>query len=309
MRVEDSHVSLGGEVQSLEFSFQRRSITFIREEPRKNPFGVIPIRVKMQPIQVDSVEDAKELIVKKLIELLTGKKVKTLSIEDLTSTELPPVNEPQFGAVYEEENVSVKANRLNFFAYGEVRTKDGRVFRFEVNFKLFNMELKVSDKTVRSGSVALVDPLIIDLNGSPELLSPARFEFDINGDGKKEKVPLLAEGKGFIFFDRNSNNRVDRGEIVGVRTGDAFSELSSLDSDGNGWPDEGDPAFSRLKVLLRNAREDRVVSLSQLGVGALYTGSFKTVFNLGSTGVLKNLGLYLTESGNSGVLAKVDFRA
>ena len=308
MRVEDSQVSLTGNVHSLEFSLQRRSITFVSKESQKNPFGVVPIRVKMEPIQADSMEDAKELIVKKLIELLTGEKVKTLSIEDLTSTELPPVEEPQFGAVYEEENLSIKANRLDFFAYGEVRTKDGKVVRFEVNFSLFNLELDVSAKSVRSGSVALVDPLIIDLNGSPDLLSPAKFEFDINGDGNKEKVPLLAEGKGFIFFDRNSNNRVDGGEIVGVRSGDAFSELRSLDSDGNGWLDEDDPAFGRLRVWLKNPRKDRTVGLSQLGVGALYTGSFNTVFDLENFGVLKNLGIYLTESGGSGILAKVDFK-
>ena len=308
MRVENSQVSLAGNVQRLEFKLQRRSITFFKEKFQKDPFGVTPLRVKTEPVSAESVEDVKELVVKKLVELLTGRKIKTLSIQDLTNTKLPPVEEPRFGAVYEEENLSLKADRLNFFAHGEVRTKDGRVFRFEVSFSLFNLELDVSTRSVRSGSVALVDPLVIDLNGSPELLSPARFEFDLDGDGDREGVPLLAEGKGFIFFDRNSNNRADGGEIVGVRSGDAFAELRAYDEDGNGWLDEGDASFNRLKVWLKSPGEDRTVSLSQLGVGALYTGSFNTMFDLKSSGVLRNLGLYLTESGDSGILAKVDFK-
>ncbi len=309
MKVEDSQVSFGGKVQSLEFSLIRRSISFIKEESQKDPFGVVPLRGKVEPISTENVEDVKELIVKKLIELLTGRKIKTLSIEDFTSPKLPPVEEPKVGAVYREDRIEIEANRLDFFAYGEVRTKDGRVFRFEVNMSLFNLEIEVSNKTVRSGSVALVDPLIIDLSGSPELLSPARFEFDLDGDGDKESVPLLAEGKGFVFFDANENGKPDGGEIVGTRTGDAFSELRTLDSDKNGWIDEGDQAFNRLRVWLKNYGVDKVMSLSQLGVGALYTGSFGTLFDLEGSGVLKNLGLYITESGDAGTLAKVDFRA
>ena len=309
MRVQDSSVSLGGKVQSLDFKFQKRSITFIRENnSRKDPFGVTPLRVQWEPLKGESVEDVKELIVKKLIELLTGKKIKTLSLQDITSTDFPPVEEPKFGAVYREDSVEVSANKLDFYAYGEVRTGDGRRIRFQVSLSISNLEVVTSSKTVRSGSLALVDPLIVDLNGSPEFLSPAKFEFDLDGDGVSEQIPVLAKGKGFIFFDANNNGRPDGGEIVGSRTGDAFSELRGLDLDRNSWLDEGDETFRKLRIWLKNTSEDMVLTLRQAGIGALYTGSFETLFNLDDSGILRNLGLYLTESGGSGILAKVDFK-
>ncbi len=309
MRVEDSQVFLSGRVWSADLSFKRVSISFVREEREEEAFGIIPLRADLEPVSAESVEDVRELVVKKLLEILTGRRIETLSIEDITDSDLPPVERPQFGAVYNEESFELQARRLDFFAYGEVRTADGRVFRFEVSMSLFDLEVEVSGKSVRSGSLALVDPLVIDLNGSPEFLSSARFEFDLDGDGSEESVPLLAGGKGFIFFDTNGNGKPDGGEIVGTRTGDAFSELRSFDWDGNGWVDEDDPSFGNLMVWVKSMDEDRVYSLSQLRVGALYTGSFKTLFNLEDSGLLGNLGVYLTEDGDSGILAKIDFRA
>ena len=308
MRVEDSQVSLSGRVLSAEFSLQRRRITFLKGNSSESPFSVLPLRVELKPIKAESVDDVRKLVVKKLLEILTGREIETISMEDLTDSDLPPVERPEFGAVYEEENLKVEARRLDFFAYGEVRTEDGRAFRFEVNLSLFDLEIELEKRSLRSGSVALVDPLVIDLDGSPDFLSPARFEFDINGDGNAESVPLLARGKGFIFFDGNENGKPDGGEIIGTRTGDAFSELRSLDEDRNGWVDGGDSSFGRLKVWIKNMEEDRVLSLSRLGVGALYAGSFETLFDLKGSGVLRNLGLYLDERGSSGILAKVDFR-
>lgn len=309
MRVQDSSVSLNGNVKSLEFRSQKRSLTFIRENnSTKDPFGVTPLRSELDPLKGESVEDVKDLIVKKLIELLTGRKIKTLSLQDITSTDLPPVEEPKFGAVYREDSVEVSANKLDFYAYGEVRTEDGRRIRFKVSLSLNNLEVRTSSKTVRSGSLALVDPLIVDLEGSPEFLSPAKFEFDLDGDGASENIPMLGKGKGFIFFDTNDNGKPDGGEIVGTKTGDAFSELRRLDLDRNSWLDEGDESFKKLRVWLKSPSEDKVLTMSQAGIGALYTGSFRTLFDLEGSGILRNLGLYLTESGGSGILAKVDFK-
>lgn len=307
MRVEDSQVSFGGGVRFFDLSFRKESIRFIEEEKSENSFGVIPVRFEMDPISAESVEDARELLVKKILEMLTGKKIKTLSINDITRSDIEPIEEPKFGAEYRKEELSVEVSALDFYAYGFIKTKEGEVINFEVSLKLLNVEVEVSSESVRSGSLALVDPLIIDLSGSPDLLSPAKFEFDLEGDGKKENIPYLAGGKGFVFFDMNKNDVADGGEIIGVKSGDAFSELKNLDVDNNGWIDEGDGVFEDLKVWIKNIQEDRVVSLKDLGVGALYTGSLDTFFKIRDSGVIGDLGVYVTESGDAGTLAKVDF--
>ncbi|WP_457601150.1 hypothetical protein [Hydrogenivirga sp.] len=307
MRVAEHEVSLSASVSYVKFKLRKESVRVIESEGERNSFGVVPLRKELEPLSTEEVTDVKEMIVKKLLELLTGRKIKTLSFRELTDNELPLVEEPQFGAEYRREELSLKVNTLEFYAYGVVRTEDGRRIEFQVEISLFNLELELEEESVRTGSLALVDPLVIDLSGSPQLLSSSEFEFDLEGDGAKESVPYLAKGKGFIFFDRNDNERADGGEIVGVRSGDAFGELRSMDEDGNGWIDTGDGAFGKLKVWVKNPTEDKVLSLSRLGVGALYTGSAGTLFNLEGRGLVRNLGIYLKENGDAGLLTKLDF--
>lgn len=307
MKIEGQYVSLTAKAASLELNISREAVRFLKEERSGSSFSVIPLRLGSTSVEMEEVRDPEEEIVKRLLELITGREVRSLSLKEITDTKLPQVEEPKFGAQYSREEISAKVNELRFYAYGEVRTGDGRRIEFQVELNLFNLGLRVEKEIARFGSLAFVDPLIINLDGSPDLLSSSEFEFDLEGDGNKERIPYLAKGKGFIFFDRNGNGSVDGGEIVGVRTGDAFAELRDLDEDGNEWIDEGDGAFEKLKVWIKNAQEDRVLTLSQVGVGALYTGDVEEFFNLGNRAIVRNLGIFLTERGTAGVLTKLDF--
>jgi hypothetical protein len=47
-----------------------------------------------------------------------------------------------------------------------------------------------------------------------------------------------------------TTGRIDSGsELFGPATGSGFGELAALDGDGNGWIDENDDAFARLRGL------------------------------------------------------------
>ncbi len=83
---------------------------------------------------------------------------------------------------------------------------------------------------------------------------------------------LLKSGSGFLGLDSNNNGRIDNGkELFGTQSGDGFADLARYDSDGNGWIDEGDPVYARLKVWLKDASgADKVISLADAGVGAIY---------------------------------------
>ena len=104
-----------------------------------------------------------------------------------------------------------------------------------------------------------------------------RFDFDLDSDGTREKLPLVS-GSGFAF-DRNANGRIDDGrELFGPASGDGFSELARLDDDANGWIDEADAAWSQLRVWRPDAAgKGSVRSLSEVGVGALHRPRGDTV--------------------------------
>ncbi len=313
MRVEDFSLQMGVQKSAQSLRLTKESFRFLRpNDTERRDFNLIPVRVETKPVEIeaDSEVELRELILKKLIEMLTGKKIKLLSVEDLTPQDAHQISEPQLGVEYSKTQLEAKIERLSFYAQGEIRTQDGRRVSFSLELELENIEIEISSQKVRAGSLALIDPLIINLDGSPELLSDSSFSFDLNGDGKDEELPLLAEGKGFIFFDRDGNGRVSDGrEILGVKSSDAFKELKELDTDGNGWIDEADSAYDRLKVWLKTPTKDDIKSLRELGIGALYTGSAYGNFGLEDKGIVRNLGIYLRENLEVGSLIKLDFYA
>src|SRR5262249_42382211 len=96
-----------------------------------------------------------------------------------------------------------------------------------------------------------------------------------------------------LGFDRNGDGKIEPTELLGTG-GNGFAELTSLDSDGNGFVDSGDAAMSRLELVDGGA----TTSLADRGIGALYTGSVSTPFG----GALSATGLYFNENGTTGFL-------
>ena len=125
-------------------------------------------------------------------------------------------------------------------------------------------------------------------------------------------LPVL-EGAAYLVRDANGNGRADGGsELFGPASGDGFEELAKLDQDGNGWIDEGDAAFTQLRLWQPNAQgEGGLVTLKQAGVGALYLGRTSTPFTLADgsgqeQAKLKSSGVYLNEDGSAGALQQID---
>ena len=311
MRVESSSVELQLERSSSGFKVSLESLKVLPKNKADNEGFQVSATVKgLGEVNLNAGSEAelKELILKRLLEILTGREIKLLSLKDITPQSPPDLSEPEFAMEYKRTQIDVETETLNVYAYGKLRTSDGREVNFSLELVLTNVEVEVSSQSVRAGSLAIIDPLIINLNGSPDILSDSEFSFDLNFDGKEEKIPELAEGKGFIFFDENNDNLANDGrELIGVKSGDAFGELKELDTDGNGWIDEGDSTLESLKVWLKTPLRDEVKSLKELGIGALYTGSAGTNFPLGGKGVIRDVGVYLKENADVGSLFKVDF--
>jgi hypothetical protein len=219
-----------------------------------------------------------------------------------------------FGMEYDFSATYAESEQMSFSAAGVVRTADGAEIRFELGFAMARSYTESVSFSLRAGDQRLKDPLVLDFGGPAAALSDVRFDFDLDGDGGKEQLPLLS-GSGLLAFDRNANGRIDDGrELFGPASGDGFAELARLDDDGNGWIDEADAAWSQLRLWSPDAEgKGRLQTLNEAGVGAFHLGRVDTPFSLkdaanDTQGLMRASSIYLREDGRVGTVSQVDLR-
>ena len=266
-------------------------------------------------------------MVRDLIERLTGVAAQVVvrpetSAEPVSLPNLPasqstapePPRSAGFGLVYEAHEVLEESEHTQFSAEGVVRTRDGQEIRFSLQLEMQRYHREESWSRLRLGDAAVpVDPLVINFDGTAAQLQELRFDFDLNGDGQDEAVPMLAGARGYLALDRNQNERIDNGlELFGPATGNGFAELAAHDSDGNGWIDEDDAVFHQLRVWTPSADSaGSLRTLPEAGVGAMHLGSVDTPFSLRSAdnstlGAIRATSAYLHEDGRAGTVQQID---
>jgi hypothetical protein len=273
--------------------------------------------------------DLKARIMKDIIEAFIGKEIDVFSADDLNagwSDNGEPIADPAsaadapdaqtqlegWGVDYQYRESHYTKEGMAFTAAGTATTADGRTIDFSASLEMSRETYDEINLSLKAGD-ALKDPLMIDLSGAGISFSDVKFAFDIDANGVDDMINAPRSGSGFLAYDRNGNGLIDDGtELFGPQSGNGFSELALLDSDSNGWIDEGDNAFGAMKVWQKDASgTDRITSLLQSNVGAIYTGKAATPYNLtdgsGSlAGVLRESGVFLKQNGGAGVVQEVD---
>lgn len=171
---------------------------------------------------------------------------------------------------------------------------------------------------------ALYDPLVINLDTDATELSDQTFYFDLDADGEEEEISML-KGSGYLALDKNEDGIINDGsELFGTGNGDGFADLARYDEDGNGWIDENDSIWSKLKIWCKDEKgNDVLYKLSDKGVGAICLQNVSTDFTLqgdrtardGATeanatnGAIRKTGIFLYENGNVGTVQHVDMAA
>lgn len=275
----------------------------------------------------------------RMIEAITGVRIRVLHMHDLqgsagnaatqpseaklpqsspTAQGHPPADaDADWGLVYEREVTHTELESVSVQTSGQVKTADGRTIDFQLDLSVTSMQSTTLSESLRLGNAKLKDPLVIHFDGAVGELRNVAFQFDLDADGTTDSVPFVGTGSGFLALDANGNGQVDNGrELFGTQSGDGFADLAKLDSDGNQWIDEADPAYARLSVWRMDAAgQTRLQSLASLDVGALYLGSVASDMTLreGGTGQqlgqLRSTGLYLTNAGQAGALQQIDLVA
>jgi hypothetical protein len=272
----------------------------------------------------DPIEsDPKLQLLKTMLEYLTGREIKILDIRDLTppaeSLEIADPNRAPprpagYGVEYDRHESYSETERTTFSARGAVRTADGLEIGFAVDLVMERSYREESRTSLRLGdAVRKQDPLVLNFAGSAAQLTDTRFSFDLDADGKAERINFVGPGSGFLVLDRNGDGKANDGsELFGPASGDGFAELAALDGDGNGWIDESDGAYGNLRIWTKDpAGNDRLMSLGEAQVGAISLLRAATPFDIKDEanrmqGQVRSSGIFLQENGKAGTIQQID---
>ncbi|MGE4559782.1 MAG: VCBS repeat-containing protein [Desulfobulbus sp.] len=267
-------------------------------------------------------------ILRALFEKLTGRKFRMLnhgaleksihaSQASVVSSE--PKSEPQragWGAEYRSREIYHESESSQFSARGLVTTADGRQIEIGLDVNLSRSFTAGREEVLQLGDAVFKDPLVINFDGNAAQLTQDTFSFDIDADGSEDQIAFVAPGSGFLALDLNEDGRINDGsELFGAQSGDGFADLAGYDEDGNGWIDEADSIYNRLRIWSKNGSgEDQLLALGDQNIGAIYLGKVDTPFSLKNEGnelqgQVRSTGLFLFEDGGVGSLQQLDLVA
>ena len=214
---------------------------------------------------------------------------------------------------YSQETFFEETESTSFSTVGTVRTADGREINFNVNVGMSREFQEYYRDDLELASFTMCDPLVINLDTDVAQLQDQTFYFDIDADGKPDEVSQLGTGSGYLALDKNGDGSINDGsELFGTASGNGFADLAKYDEDGNGWIDENDAVWEKLKIWAKDQNgNDVLYRLADKGVGAICLQNASTDFTqkgLGgqTLGAVRSTGVFLYENGNVGTVQHVD---
>lgn len=277
-------------------------------------------------LDISDKDRQKLLAIQKMIELLTGKKIK-FNIPKKIKLENPNPNfnvkslsnqaaqQPKagWGLEYDMHEVQYEKQQMSFASSGVVRTADGREINFSLELNMSREFYSEQNVSIRAGDALKKDPLVINFDSAAAGLTDEKISFDIDSDGSPDQISFLTQGSGFLAIDNNNDGKINDGrELFGPGSGDGFAELAQYDSDGNNWIDENDPIYEKLRIWTKDENgNDVLFALGQKGVGAIYLGNVSTQFDVKNVsndlqGSITQTGVFLKEDGTPGTIQHVD---
>ncbi len=206
-----------------------------------------------------------------------------------------------------------ESESMSFSAEGMAVTEDGRRIEFGISLSMSRSFTQYMNVRIPAVQNALMDPLVVNLGAGAARVSDQKFRFDLDADGIEDRISMPTAGSAFLALDKNGDGVINDGnELFGAKSGDGFGDLREYDSDGNGWIDENDEIFDRLKVWYKDANgRDVLMNLKEADVGAIFLGEQDSEFSLHDgvgkmSGMIRSTGIFLRESGGVGTIQHVD---
>jgi len=279
-------------------------------------------------LKLSDKDKAKIGLIEDFVYYLTGKRIKIVVPKQITKDDVASVQSAQANAIqkgegpkrlgwgidYQFHERSYEKESVSFSSSGKVQTSDGREISFEVNFSASREFLTETHISYKAGD-AMTDPLTINFSDHIAELGERKIAFDLDLDGTKDQISFASPDSGFLALDKDGNGSIDDGsELFGPQSGNGFDELAVFDQDQNGWIDENDDIFDKLRVWSMDDEGSlQLVALGKSGVGAIYLGNVSTPYQLigangESNGQIARSGIYLKDNGTAGTIQHIDLR-
>lgn len=217
------------------------------------------------------------------------------------------------GSSYYSFYYCAESERTCFETKGTAITTDGRSLNFNISVEMSRSFVEMAEEKFDFGQPRLCDPLVINLNTNAASVTDQKFFFDIDADGTQEEISMLGKDSGYLALDTNADGIINDGsELFGTQSGNGFKDLLIHDEDGNGWIDEADSIFQKLKIWTMDENGvSTLIDLKEAGLGAIYLGHENTEFSLKNdahetNAVIQKTGLFLYENGTSGTIQQLD---
>lgn len=306
----------------VDFSSKAISVSHQEGEPPEHiyprPLSVDILRTKILLEEVFDVkiEGDNEALAKAINEI----EVNGQSFAQGTLEELPTSSAVlAFGQSFDEDselvimNAVTDSQSLNYSTSGTYKIND-KVFHSTFELSLSEQRTSMTEATIPA--ISLKDPLLLQFG--PQAigqLNGQKRDVDINSDGVIDSLPMFEGDVGYLVHDKNNNGRVDDGsELFGPQSGNGFSDLRTLDSNGNGFFDREDEAFSELKIWQVDASgSESWRNLADTDIHAINLAATSTPFNFYDKNdelqaKLTRTSVALTEQGKAYGVHQVDVR-
>ena len=268
--------------------------------------------------QLSESDKRKIELIQMLFKSLTGKKLKLVVPDNIQAPKtiaVQQLQQPQsagWGLIYNRSTTHYEAESTSFNAQASIKTEDGREINLNLQLNLSREFISRNNLSIRAGE-ALIDPLVINYGSASASVTREKYEFDIDADGTLDQISFAGPGSGFLALDLNNDGIINDGrELFGPNSGDGFSDLAKYDLDKNGWIDENDAIYEKLRIWIKDAQgNDLLLALGEKGIGAIYLGNVNTSFALKNSNnelnaQIQKTGLFLKEDGSAGTIQHVD---
>ena len=262
-----------------------------------------------------SKDDLKIKLLEMMLSALSGKRFKFNLLKEESFQAQPlnldlPVQNQARQISFSQTQMHYEYESVNYSASGVVNTADGKSISIDLSL---NMSREFASYSQIEARGSFCDPLVINYGGTAASLTQQKYQFDLTCDGVQDSISFAGPGSGFLALDKNGDGVINNGsELFGPQSGNGFYDLRAYDLDGNGWIDESDEVYSRLKVWSRDENgKDQLFTLKELDVGAIFLGDVSTQFSINDPdnvglGQVRSTSFFLKDSGGAGTVQHID---
>lgn len=171
--------------------------------------------------------------------------------------------------------------------------------------------LELNMRATGGVQIQVADPLVLDLGGQGITTTgiAAGVDFDLNADGRFERMSTVTGDSWFLALDQNDNGRIDDGrELFGDQNGaeHGFAELARHDDNGDARIDAQDAVFARLRLVQLQADGSQTSrTLDEAGVSAIELEHQNVNRALDAYDHVAQTGRFIREDGRQGEAADV----